>query len=703
MTVAQNSIVELYVIYFNRAPDSVGLQFWSTQDITIEEMAAQFGASPEAKALYPFLESPTLANPEEFINEIYQNAFGRDAEQAGLDFWIGVLEDDSSPEAVAEFVLTVAQAAQGTDLLTLQNRTDIALQFTEDFVNAGIAFTSSVLTTSSQIIDTVDSTGASLTAAQAAIDQAIIDIIGGGTGTTFTLLQESAVLTAAASNGVSPAGKFLSTANDQINGTVFLDGTVIQDPSTSDNDVLTATILPDVFDFQTIPFISKIENIKLTGSPSAVIEIANISDVKNLEIVTGNLTVLTSEKHPLNLAEGYSGTLSLLQANENRETTINLNGTLAGTRIVDSDPAPPSPYTNFKNNASDINLVVKADSVLKASDITNQATILDDGVTNTNFVISGDKNLTIEGAVQMALINSTAQLDASALTGKLTLNLANIGVVVDPFSVKQIVGGKSDDTFTLTAITDQLVGVAINGGDGEDTITASLGVDNIVTPTALNGVTNVETVIVKQTSVTFVTNLKPADSFVASGQSATVDGSSFTSSKLNYDGSLESNGTLNIIGGANADTLVGGAKNDTLTGGGLGDTLSGGGGNDTFVYKSIADSNADAFLTQLSFDTITDFQVAGDVLDLKAAGFTSSQFLSTYIAPQATLLQAAQAVSFNIGKNSLAAFRYIGAEAPFTGNTFVLGTNNSDVNVVDAGDLFIQLNGALTLTSVNFA
>jgi len=696
MTVAQNSIVELYVIYFNRAPDSVGLQFWSTQDITIEEMAAQFGASPEAKALYPFLESPTLANPEEFINEIYQNAFGRDAEQAGLDFWIGVLEDDSSPEAVAEFVLTVAQAAQGTDLLTLQNRTDIALQFTEDFVNAGIAFTSSVLTTSSQIIDTVDSTGASLTAAQAAIDQAIIDIIGGGTGTTFTLLQESAVLTAAASNGVSPAGKFLSTANDNINGTVFLDGTVIQDPSASDNDVLTATILPDVFDFQTIPFISKIENIKLTGSPSAVIEIANISDVKNLEIVTGNLKVLTSEKHPLNLAEGYSGTLSLLQANENRETTINLNGTLAGTRIVDSEPASP-----YKNNASDINLVVKADSVLKAGDITNQATILDEGVgvKDTNFVISGDKNLTIEGAVRMATKDSTAQLDASALTGKLTLNLANIGVVVNEFSVKQIVGGKSDDTFTLTAITDQLVGVAINGSDGKDTITATLGGGGVF---ALDKVTNVETVVLKQ--VSFVNTLvTPNDSFVASGQSATVDASSFTVSTLTYNGGLETNGTLNIIGGNLKDTLTGGAKNDTLTGGGGADILDGNAGNDTFVYKSIANSNFDS---TLAFDTIDNFGVAGDVLDLTAAGFTSTQFLGTpagFVGDEATLLLAATKLSQQIGKNSLAAFTYTGAELAFKGNTFVLGTNDSNTGVVDAGDLFIKLTGALTLTSVNFA
>lgn len=696
MTVDQNSIVGLYVIYFNRSPDPQGLTFWENQDITIEEMAAQFGESAEAKALYPFLASPTLGDPEEFINEIYQNAFGRDADAAGLAYWLGVLEQDSSPEAVAEFVLAVAQGAQGTDFTTLQNRADIALQFTREVLNASIAFTPSVFATSSTIIDTVTFTDESVVAAEDAIAQAIIDIIGGGTGTTFTLLQEGAVLTAAASNGVSPADKFLSTANDSINGTVFLDSTVIQDPSTSDNDVLTATILPDVFDFQTIPFISKIEDIKLTGSPGAVIEIANITDVKTLEFVTGNLKVLTSEKHPLNLAEGYSGTLSLLQANENRNTTINLNGTLAGTRIVDSDPVVP--YGNFKNNASDINLVVKADSVLKAGDITNQATILDDGNKNTNFVISGDKNLTIEGAVQMALANSTAQLDASALTGKLTLNLANVGTVIDPFSVKDIVGGKSDDTFTLTAITDQLVGVAINGSDGKDTITASLGVGGI---TALDKVTNVETVILKQTS--FVnTIVTPNDSFVASGKSATVDASSFTVSTLTYGGGLETNGTLNIIGGALKDTLTGGAKNDTLTGGASADLLAGGPGtgNDTFVYKSIADSNFDSVV---AFDTIADFQVAGDVLDLTAAGFTSTQFLGTFNANQATLLQAAQAVSQNIGKNALAAFTYTGVEAPFTNNTFVLGTNDSNIAVVDAGDLFIQLNGALTLTSINIA
>jgi Ca2+-binding RTX toxin-like protein len=194
--------------------------------------------------------------------------------------------------------------------------------------------------------------------------------------------------------------------------------------------------------------------------------------------------------------------------------------------------------------------------------------------------------------------------------------------------------------------------------------------------------------------VSFVNTLvTPNDSFVASGKSVTVDASSFTVSKLIYGGGLETNGTLNIIGGNLNDNLFGGAKNDTLTGGGGADILDGNAGNDTFVYKSIADSNFDSIV---AFDTINKFGEAGDVLDLSAAGFTSTQFLSTFVPVAGTLLGAAQVVSQNIGKNSLAAFN-------FGGNTFVLGTNNSDVNVVDAGDLFIQLNGALTLTSINFA
>jgi Ca2+-binding RTX toxin-like protein len=589
MTVDQNSIVGLYVIYFNRAPDPAGLAFWQTQNVTIDDIAAQFGASPEAKALYPFLAAPTLANPEEFINEIYQNAFGRDAEPAGLEYWSGVLAQDSSPESVAQFVLAVAQGAQGTDRVALQNRADVALQFTQDFVNANIALTPSVLATSSQIIDTVDSTAASVTAAQASIDQAIKDIIAGGGANTFTLLEDGAVLTAAANSKVAPEGKFLSTANDKVSALTFLKTSFIQDPSTSDNDVLTAQIVDTVN-----PTIENIETIQFSGAANAKVALAGISKAKQVQVVKGDLIITDANNYAIDLVAGYASNLTLQETVLGKDLTVNLNGTTAGASI-----------TATLNDKSKVNLVVKAASVLSNAD--TAANTLQLNQTQSNFVITGDKNLTIDGKIDV--VDGTNRLDATDFTGKLTLNLG----VAAGFSIKQIVGGKSDDTFTLTAAVDQINGVTLNGNDGNDTLTVKVG----ATTTALDGVTNVETVIFKEDTAAN-TKIVTKDTLVASGATLTVDASSFTTKFLDFDGTLETNGSFKITGGALADALTGGAKNDTLTGNGDLDFLTGGGGNDQFVLnKAIATSAV----------TIADFSTAAnnnDIFALSNAAFAGA-------------------------------------------------------------------------------
>ncbi len=588
MTVDQNSIVGLYVIYFNRSPDPAGLTFWQSQDVTIEEIAAQFGASPEAKALYPFLAAPTLGDPAAFINEIYQNAFGRDADEAGLEFWLGVLEQDSSPEAVAEFVLAVAQGAQGTDFTTLQNRADIALQFTQEAVNASIPFTPSLFATSSQIIDTVTFTDESVADAEAAINQAIIDIIGGGTGTTFTLLDNGAVLTAAANSKVAPEGKFLSTANDKVSALTFLEGSFIQDPSTSDNDVLTAQIV------NVDPTIENIETIQFSGAAGASVALAGISKAKQVQVVKGDLKIIDANNYAIDLVAGYASNLTLQEGLGvlGKDLTVNLNGTTAGASIA----------ANL-NDKSKVNLVVKADSVLSNADTTLNTLQLNQ--TQSNFVITGDKNLTIDGKIDV--FDGTNRLDATDFTGKLTLNLGKNS------DIKQIVGGKSDDTFTLTAEVDQINGVNLNGNEGSDTLTVKVG----ATAAALNGVTNVETIIFKEDTAANTT-IDTKDTLVASGATLTVDASSFTTKTLTFNGTLETNGSFKITGGALADVLKGGEKNDTLTGGGGTDQLTGNGGNDQFVLnKAIATSAV----------TVKDFKTEAnnnDIFALSNAAFAGA-------------------------------------------------------------------------------
>ena len=666
MTVDQNSIVGLYVIYFNRAPDPAGLAFWQSQDVTIDEIAAQFGASPEAKALYPFLAAPTLADPEDFINEIYRNAFGRDADEAGLEFWSGVLEDDSSPESVAQFVLTVAQGARGTDRVALQNRADIALQFTQEAVNANIAFTPAVLATSSQIIDTVDSTAASVTAAQAAIDQAITDIIGGGTGTTFTLLDFGAVLTAAANSKVAPEGKFLSTANDKVSALTFLQTSFIQDPSTSDNDVLTAQIVGPVN-----PTIENIETIQFSGAVGASVALAGISKAKQVEVVKGDLIIIDANNYAIDLVAGYASNLTLQETVGGKDLTVNLNGTTAGASIA----------ANLFDK-SKVNLVVKAASVLSNADTTKDTLALDQ--TQSNFVITGDKNLTIDGKINV--VDGTNRLDATDFTGKLTLNLG----VAAGFSIKQIVGGKSDDTFTLTAAVDQINGVNLNGNDGNDTLTVKVG--NAFT-TAINGVTNVETIIFKEAATN--TTITTVDTLVASGATLTVDASSFTTKTLTFDGNNKTNGSFKITGGALADILTGGAGADTLTGNGGLDVLDGKGGNDQFVLNKATAGNG---------VTINNFTVADDVFALSNAAFDG-----------APAVGAALTVSAVAGATNSANTILVDTFANLTANQTATGLVRFGY-AKDSGQLFYDADGnfsadrvliattaALNLNASNFA
>jgi Ca2+-binding RTX toxin-like protein len=285
---------------------------------------------------------------------------------------------------------------------------------------------------------------------------------------------------------------------------------------------------------------------------------------------------------------GYASNLTLQETVLGKDLTVNLNGTTAGASIA----------ANLFDK-SKVNLVVKAASVLSNADTTKDTLALDQ--TQSNFVITGDKNLTIDGKINV--VDGTNRLDATDFTGKLTLNLG----VAAGFSIKQIVGGKSDDTFTLTAAVDQINGVNLNGNDGNDTLTVKVG--NAFT-TAINGVTNVETIIFKEAGAN--TTITTVDTLVASGATLTVDASSFTTKILTFNGNNENNGSFKITGGAAADGLIGGAGADTLTGNGDLDFLTGGGGNDQFVLNKATDGNG---------VTITDFTVADDVFALSNAAF----------------------------------------------------------------------------------
>ncbi len=123
-----------YVAYYGRPADNGGAKFWSdllTQNgvsysprggdgLTGAEQGAydriinQFGNSPEANRLFGGLSN------RDKVNLVYNHAFDRNAETAGLNFWTQQL--NSGSVTLANFVLEVALGAQNQDAMILRNK-----------------------------------------------------------------------------------------------------------------------------------------------------------------------------------------------------------------------------------------------------------------------------------------------------------------------------------------------------------------------------------------------------------------------------------------------------------------------------------------------------------------------------------------------------------------------------------------------------
>lgn len=168
------SFIELYIAYFNRAPDAVGLNFWGTafaNGTTLQQMATLFIDQDETRATY----AADLSNSD-FATAVYANVLGRVADQEGFDFWVGVL--NSGEVGRDQFILKVLEGAkaappadatqafidqQAADRAYLSTKTDIGTYFA---VTRGM----SNVDNARQAMGAFDGSANSLTTAIQAID-----------------------------------------------------------------------------------------------------------------------------------------------------------------------------------------------------------------------------------------------------------------------------------------------------------------------------------------------------------------------------------------------------------------------------------------------------------------------------------------------------------------------------------------------------
>ena len=102
------TVAYFYEVSFGRTPDVEGMNFWIDQR---ENYAASFGEEglTEKQVAEFFLNSdefaenvgdPNSLSDREFTEELYGNFLGREADNAGLDFWTGLVEADNGFDRV---------------------------------------------------------------------------------------------------------------------------------------------------------------------------------------------------------------------------------------------------------------------------------------------------------------------------------------------------------------------------------------------------------------------------------------------------------------------------------------------------------------------------------------------------------------------------------------------------------------------------
>jgi ELWxxDGT repeat protein len=122
-------LAEVYIAYFDRAPDALGLYFYGnaiSNGTSLEQAASTFINSTEYLTTYP--DGTTNA---EFVESVYNNVIGRGSDQAGFDFWVPVLDDETNGIGRDTFIYEFLQGVQSdsSDEAYLDSKVDLGLYF----------------------------------------------------------------------------------------------------------------------------------------------------------------------------------------------------------------------------------------------------------------------------------------------------------------------------------------------------------------------------------------------------------------------------------------------------------------------------------------------------------------------------------------------------------------------------------------------
>jgi hypothetical protein len=160
---------QMYIAYFDRAPDVSGLLYWSerlSEGMTLAEIATSFFDQDESRALYPDPDDDAA-----LVTAVYNNYLERDPDAEGEAYWLDQLARDDYNRG--QFMLDIISGTTGpegsaADAALVADKGDIGIYY------SAIAGLNDPVGLALDVMDAYDRTDpdASLAAARSLIDDA---------------------------------------------------------------------------------------------------------------------------------------------------------------------------------------------------------------------------------------------------------------------------------------------------------------------------------------------------------------------------------------------------------------------------------------------------------------------------------------------------------------------------------------------------